>query len=179
VLQAPGSKAEARRKRREEKKRSYAKYLESPTWRKIRRAALERDGYLCRACGKKATVVHHIRYPKKLGEERMSWLYSLCRPCHDRIHEICGPGRTLRKATNLVLDGVGKVKVLPDDHRLSAHATRRRQLGSKSHEVYPRKKKNLRNIKTKQRSVPEKKQQLIDENERLHQAQARAKRRRR
>ena len=47
-------------------------------------------------------VVHHVRYPKVLGEEKLAWLYSLCVPCHDEIHRLHS-SMTLRKATAHVL----------------------------------------------------------------------------
>src|SRR5262245_567972 len=80
--------SELRKSRRDRKKSEYSKYLESPTWRRIRARVLERDKHKCLACQSRATVVHHIRYPKRLGEERLEWLYSLCAPCHDTIHSI-------------------------------------------------------------------------------------------
>lgn len=104
VLQALGSKAEERGKRRKKKKDSYASYLESSTWRKIRARALKRDKHKCRACGEKAEHVHHMRYPKNLGQEKMEWLFSLCANCHNAIHRAA---RTipLRQATDLILNG--------------------------------------------------------------------------
>lgn len=118
VLRALGSKeakAVARAKRREEKKENYAKYLESSTWRKIRARALKRDKNKCRACGEKAEHVHHIRYPKKLGDEKMEWLYSLCAECHNAIHR-AAQKMTLREATDLILGGgsrEGNITYLP------------------------------------------------------------------
>lgn len=129
VPQALGSKAEERAKRRKKKKDSYAKYLEGPVWKKIRAAALERDKRTCRACQGRATVVHHIRYPKNLGEEKMEWLYSLCAPCHDAIHR-AAKTMTLKKATERILASptdTSNVVYLPDDWRLSKSATKKRQ----------------------------------------------------
>lgn len=105
VLQALGSKEakkQARVRRRAEKKQKYSEYLQSETWRKIRARVLIRDKNTCRACGKKAQVVHHRRYPKNLGEERLEWLYALCAPCHDEIHRRAVT-MTLRHATDEVL----------------------------------------------------------------------------
>jgi 5-methylcytosine-specific restriction endonuclease McrA len=80
VLQALGSageKAQSRTERRAERKEAYAKYLDSSAWKKIRRVVLRGDGNTCLACGGRAEVVHHISYPKNLGEEKLEWLYSL------------------------------------------------------------------------------------------------------
>lgn len=105
MLQALGSKAEERAKRRKRKKDSYARYLESSTWKKIRARVLKRDKHTCRACGTPAQVVHHIRYPKNLGEERLEWLYALCVLCHDEIHRRASvKGCSLRRATREVLN---------------------------------------------------------------------------
>ena len=87
-----------------DRKADYARYLESGTWKRLRRRALKRDKGLCRACKEPAQVVHHIRYPKTLGQEKLEWLYSLCVSCHDEIHRRAAEkGTTLRQATNAVL----------------------------------------------------------------------------
>jgi hypothetical protein len=101
VLRALGS--EARKQRRDLRKDQYAKYLESTTWHAIRARVLSRDRKTCRACGAKARVVHHARYPKNLGEEKLEWLYALCEPCHNHIHSLTDKGKTLRHATEEVL----------------------------------------------------------------------------
>lgn len=154
-----GSKRELRAKRRKKKKDSYAKYLESPTWKKIRRQALDRDGHTCRACKKHAQVVHHIRYPKNLGQERLEWLYSLCAPCHDEIHRLAAQkGVTLRAATRQVLDlspPVSKKKAGPLPKRIVERRKRRQEKrGGLSRSAHV-----AANTKKKQR--------LIDENEKL------------
>lgn len=165
VLQALGSKEE-RVKRRKNKKESYAEYLESPTWRKIRAQALKRDKNKCRACGEKAVHVHHVRYPKNLGEEKMEWLYSLCAPCHNSIHRAAAT-MTLRAATDLILDASREENVtrFPDDWRLSKSATRARQSSKRVAQVQAqsRRKKRKAKLKPKER----KKSKIELENERL------------
>ena len=165
VPQALGSKAEERAKRRKAKKDSYAKYLESSTWRKIRAKALARDKHKCRACGEKAQHVHHIRYPKNLGEEKMDWLYSLCVPCHEAVHR-AATTMTLRAATDLILGATreGKVTRLPDAGRRQMLRTRKNPPGKKS-------KKQKRKIRVRPAHIKDtknKKQKLIDANEELH-----------
>lgn len=158
VPQALGSK-ERRRKRRQQKKEDYSSYLLSPTWRKIRAAALKRDKNKCRACGCAARDVHHIRYPKKLGEEKMEWLFSLCVGCHGEIHRLAEK-MPLRHATELVIESRTPVVRLPDDPRLSKSAAKWRQ----------RKDKGKSKGKKRKGSVaprPKKKSNLIEENERL------------
>jgi 5-methylcytosine-specific restriction endonuclease McrA len=81
-------------------KDDYAMYLRSPAWRHLRKKAFKRDQHKCRACGDPAQQVHHICYPKILGQEKLSWLYAVCAPCHERIHEIAkmeGLGPATRK----------------------------------------------------------------------------------
>lgn len=173
VLQALGSKEEKARqrlKRRTKKKESYEEYLESSTWRKIRAAALRRDKNKCRSCGDPARVVHHVRYPEILGEEKMDWLYSLCRPCHDEIHRL-DKQLTLRDATDLILraGGIEKtVTFVPDDPQLSKAATRNRQL-----------RRGWGKSKKKKRRKPppadvRKRTKLQLANDRLHEEQKRA-----
>lgn len=162
-----------RQERRAKKKSDYALYLKSDTWRKIRLVALKRDKHTCRACGDKAYVVHHVRYPKHLGQERQEWLYSLCSPCHDLIHELAGEKMTLAQATAHVLALPSllksKVVVLEDDWRLSSWATRQRQLGKKSKAYQQKKpKKRKRNRVRSAAPASKKRAKLDEENDRLH-----------
>lgn len=61
----------------------------SGNWRRLRRAALERDHYLCQRCRRRvATVVHHI-IPVKDCPEKMrdlDNLESVCAMCHNLLH---------------------------------------------------------------------------------------------
>lgn len=181
VLQALGSKGESQRelraKRRKEKKDSYAEYLKSEEWKKLRARALRRDKKTCRACGKPAAVVHHIRYPKNLGQERLDWLYSLCSPCHNRIHRLAEE-MTLRKATHHVLETrrEGNVVYLPDDPQLDPAAAKRRNLKGRGHE--PGKKKRKRKGLPKTKRMHKSKALLIAQNEALREEFARNRERR-
>ena len=64
--------------------RSYAVYLKSKLWRRIRKRIMERDRYLCRDCGCGAEHVHHLSYGPlvMMGKDDIS----LCVPCHDARH---------------------------------------------------------------------------------------------
>jgi hypothetical protein len=50
-----------------------------------------RSGGWCERCRHRgrwvrASEVHHLRYPQRLGTEPLSWLVDLCGTCHDRAH---------------------------------------------------------------------------------------------
>lgn len=63
-------------------------YLKSEAWQRKRYVVLKRDSWTCVYCGTKATQVHHTRYAKwQIGKEPIEWLVSVCRSCHERIHE--------------------------------------------------------------------------------------------
>ena len=67
--------------------RSYADYLDSPVWARKRAAAMRRDHWTCQECGCNWEIqVHHKKYPKRLGSERLSDLVTLCRDCHEEAH---------------------------------------------------------------------------------------------
>lgn len=56
-------------------------------WRGLRRATLERDSYLCVACGKRgqsqpATEVDHVTPKARGGRDDTANTQSLCRRCH-------------------------------------------------------------------------------------------------
>jgi len=86
--------AELREIEARDRYRDYTNYLQSDAWRQIRRRVLERDKYLCQACLQaRATEVHHVTYDN-LFKEFAFELKSVCRACHERIHE----GRKNREA---------------------------------------------------------------------------------
>lgn len=69
-------------------KADYDTYLKSPEWQRKRVKVLERDSYLCQAClSRKATDAHHLTY-KHFKNEPLFELISVCRPCHEKIHNI-------------------------------------------------------------------------------------------
>lgn len=41
---------------------------------------------LCKFCGAKADVVHHVQYPKKIGNEDAQTIISVCNRCHEVAH---------------------------------------------------------------------------------------------
>lgn len=65
---------------------SYAAYLASDLWARIRRKVMKYKGDgkgLCNKCGRPATQVHHSRYDRKtlLGES-IKHLWPVCAECH-------------------------------------------------------------------------------------------------
>jgi len=63
---------------------TYKDYLASPIWAKLRKQAVERDGYRCRVCNSsKKLDVHHRLYAKIWGEEEATDLTTLCSDCHE------------------------------------------------------------------------------------------------
>ncbi len=63
----------------------YDEYLKSERWQNLRKSVLYRDKELC-ICGGKATEIHHKTYAR-LGNEFLSDLVSLCRNCHQYVHD--------------------------------------------------------------------------------------------
>jgi len=62
------------------------RYLNSAKWKSKRFDVLHRDNYTCQSCGSIATEVHHLHY-RNFGNEPLDELTSLCRECHQKIHE--------------------------------------------------------------------------------------------
>ena len=80
----------------------------SANWRRLRKAALERDHYLCQRCKRRpATVVHH-RIPVKDCPDKMrdlDNLESVCAMCHNLLHPEKG-------------GGLAPIETLPTDVRI-------------------------------------------------------------
>ena len=65
---------------------SYATYLESSHWRKIREEVLIRDCGRCRVCNvNRASQVHHLTY-ERIGRELTVDLIAICAGCHEKHH---------------------------------------------------------------------------------------------
>ncbi len=76
--------------KKRKKRRDYYRnvYLKSDAWKRKRYVVLKRDQWKCVYCGAKATQVHHKRYARKnIGKEPIKWLVSVCKPCHDGLHD--------------------------------------------------------------------------------------------
>lgn len=66
-------------------------YIASPEWNTKRLAVLKRDSYSCQRCGAYGVPleVHHLHY-RTFKTENLSDLVSLCRDCHQAIHDKYG-----------------------------------------------------------------------------------------
>ena len=58
-----------------------------PGWRRLRAAALRRDGGRCQRCGAEAVEVHHVVPMSAGGADTLDNVLSLCEPCHAREHD--------------------------------------------------------------------------------------------
>ncbi|MBA2754805.1 MAG: HNH endonuclease [Chloroflexia bacterium] len=66
---------------------NYRDYLNSYNWQQRRQFILQRDGHRCRQCGDAYRLeVHHLTY-RRLGREHPNDLMTLCRPCHESVHQ--------------------------------------------------------------------------------------------
>jgi 5-methylcytosine-specific restriction endonuclease McrA len=68
---------------------SHRALYDSSAWRRLRRQALERDGYACRVCGAPARAVHHVR-PLLLGGLMLPTLDGLETRCATHHHPLEG-----------------------------------------------------------------------------------------
>jgi len=60
------------------------------SWQKVRKVVITRDEGLCRRCGREVGFsgdVHHLRRRSQGGTDLPDNLVTLCRTCHNRIHE--------------------------------------------------------------------------------------------
>lgn len=69
------------------------KLYNSKEWHAVRMLALQRDRYMCTGCGDVAQEVHHIVHLTKhnINDPNITLsldnLTSLCKDCHNKIHE--------------------------------------------------------------------------------------------
>lgn len=65
-------------------------YLKSEKWKTVRLEAIARDRGMCQFCGKEAGSMadaHHAFYPKSFWETKPHHLLTLCRECHEYVHD--------------------------------------------------------------------------------------------
>lgn len=74
-------------------KRAGQKVYNSRKWRRVRKAYLESQNYICERCGKPATICHHKNYLTAAnsydGDTAYNFknLEALCQDCHNAEHE--------------------------------------------------------------------------------------------
>jgi hypothetical protein len=93
---------------------SYAEYLASPLWAKIRRRVFAR-GWECYVCEEPSTCIHHDSYDMDtlLGKS-LAWLFPLCAECHHQIefddvtHRKLLPEETRRRLRELRASRTGE-----------------------------------------------------------------------
>ncbi len=79
---------------------SYAEYLASPLWQRIRTLVIEFYGNRCKVCARRATTTHHLSYKRRvlIGYELES-IVRLCESCHYKIEfDAKGTKRSLEAA---------------------------------------------------------------------------------
>lgn len=101
ALSSPDSTQDELRNLREEKDRAvkelykikivdYKEYIKSTAWYQKKLARLKKDKYTCQKCGDTEFLeVHHLTYDN-LGDEPMEDLITVCRDCHQKIHDKYG-----------------------------------------------------------------------------------------
>lgn len=146
---------------RPSRRNTYNTYLHSPTWKRLRRQALTRDKFKCRGCGDPAQHVHHDRYPNVYGQEKLSWLYSVCADCHTAIHEMVNAGAKLKTATRQVVVVMNDPMVRPRKQKKAKKQVTRDDV--------VRLKRRLENPSPKVSPSTKMKRTLKEENDRLHQ----------
>lgn len=109
---------------------SYADYLSSPMWWKIRRRVMEQHECRCAFCLAPATAVHHASYKKAvLNGSDISPLYPVCEACH-HFGEFAEDGRKTRpeEATERMYDRAreNRVWVKRTENKKSKKAMERR-----------------------------------------------------
>ena len=66
----------------------YRSYIESSEWAAVRHIALGLADFRCRLCNSARSLeVHHRTYERR-GCEYLSDLIVLCRPCHQKHHDV-------------------------------------------------------------------------------------------
>lgn len=87
-------------------KEDYNQYINSPTWKQKRAAALERAQYRCQKCGfskwSRTLEVHHLTY-ERFKRELPSDLMVLCKECHE-IEDKKRAARGIQKSQDALYD---------------------------------------------------------------------------
>ena len=72
---------------------TYRDYLKSDHWRELKKHKLKRTEKKCAICGTLNQIdCHHVLY-KNIHDVTTADLRWLCRPCHERAHELIRAGQ--------------------------------------------------------------------------------------
>lgn len=75
---------------------TYEQYLKTGKWKALKRERLEIDNYTCQQCGCDvdyySSNCHHITYKNLYNENVNTQLTTVCKECHDSIHNWHGKG---------------------------------------------------------------------------------------
>lgn len=85
---------------------TYAEYLKSDEWKKIRSKASKRDIYKkCKKCDSHKNINLHHKHYKWIGTHHaMQAIVPLCKNCHQIVHDIAkNDNITVQSATNILL----------------------------------------------------------------------------
>lgn len=93
------------------RKLAYRQFLNSSDWKELRNFALARTDGFCQFCGEIATQVHHVKYPKRFGEEHPHSLIPVCEKCHSISHGI----QNMKELTNVIQ----MTELAPNGNRLN------------------------------------------------------------
>jgi len=70
-------------------KERYHEYLSSFQWKRLRKDKLQEAGGRCQLCNSSAQPLHvHHRTYDRVFHEELSDLIALCKPCHEKFHNI-------------------------------------------------------------------------------------------
>lgn len=80
-------------------------YLKSEEWGYVRAEVLARDNATCAICSIRSLSndVHHYRYPRNIWDTTASYCVTLCRECHDTVHDNATGKLSIQKAKELIL----------------------------------------------------------------------------
>lgn len=89
--------------------RSYAEYLKSDLWRRVRAKVFASKGRACCICGEHATQVHHNRYHRNdLLGKRLRFLNPICGRCHEGIEFLADGNKATVKQAGKAFDRLRK-----------------------------------------------------------------------
>lgn len=100
--------------------KSYAEYLQSPIWERIRNSVLQRFGHKCAVCKGRANQVHHAKYTEdNLRGKNYKWLSAICDTCHKAIERDENGSKRPMSSVNALFVACKKVDINPPQTKTS------------------------------------------------------------